>query len=301
MDATTAVVTAQGSINEGELKRKTRSLERAKANHLLRQLQLRLQYARLKVDHGWEKQCLNEIPLDHSRQAGHGYPSTTVLTSQLDPKFVSQQPQLDEKNPSSSLSFKLGPSPAEHHSITTEEDALKYLDENPSNSDLPSLAPNEPTVHSQGGSTSPHPPSNTASQAHVPAEAVSPARHSIHPLPNLVNPWLKLSGGNAPTFSTAMPQGPPASTSLSPTRYSSQISPASKAKVLGTATALTYDSFWSSVSGSDPNGAGQMSPDLLPTVTPVAMTVSKQGKGQPKVFDGSIAKRKSTSAQWPER
>ncbi|KAJ4474015.1 hypothetical protein C8J55DRAFT_562658 [Lentinula edodes] len=37
------------------------SMDKAKVSHLSRQLQLRLQYARLKVEHGWHKQNLNEV------------------------------------------------------------------------------------------------------------------------------------------------------------------------------------------------------------------------------------------------
>ncbi|KAF5364946.1 hypothetical protein D9758_008130 [Tetrapyrgos nigripes] len=43
-----------------ERKRKL-TLEKARAAHLSKQLQLRLQYARLKVEHGWHKQNLNEV------------------------------------------------------------------------------------------------------------------------------------------------------------------------------------------------------------------------------------------------
>ncbi|OJT08601.1 hypothetical protein TRAPUB_528 [Trametes pubescens] len=37
------------------------SLDKAKANYLSGQLRLRLQYARLKVEHGWQKQSLSEV------------------------------------------------------------------------------------------------------------------------------------------------------------------------------------------------------------------------------------------------
>ncbi|KAG1743684.1 uncharacterized protein EDB91DRAFT_1125355 [Suillus paluster] len=39
--------------NEAEQKKRKQTLERAKANHLSKQLQMRLQYAKLKVEHGW--------------------------------------------------------------------------------------------------------------------------------------------------------------------------------------------------------------------------------------------------------
>ncbi|KAL4071811.1 hypothetical protein J3A83DRAFT_2915444 [Scleroderma citrinum] len=44
-----------------EQKRRRQTLERAKMNHLSKQLQMRLQYARLKVEHGWQRQNLNEV------------------------------------------------------------------------------------------------------------------------------------------------------------------------------------------------------------------------------------------------
>ncbi|KAH9889066.1 hypothetical protein C8Q73DRAFT_655026, partial [Cubamyces lactineus] len=51
---------AEASQSNGD---KTRggSLDRAKANYLSGQLRLRLQYAKLKVEHGWQKQSLNEV------------------------------------------------------------------------------------------------------------------------------------------------------------------------------------------------------------------------------------------------
>ncbi|KAF5353920.1 hypothetical protein D9756_007098 [Leucocoprinus leucothites] len=55
-----STASAAAQANELEKKRK-QTLERAKANHLSRQLQMRLQYARLKVEHGWQRQNLNEV------------------------------------------------------------------------------------------------------------------------------------------------------------------------------------------------------------------------------------------------
>ncbi|KAF8128929.1 hypothetical protein EV363DRAFT_1105811, partial [Boletus edulis] len=57
--------------NELEQKKKRQTLERAKANHLSKQLQMRLQYAKLKVEHGWQRQNLNEVEnlyFHHSHQ-----------------------------------------------------------------------------------------------------------------------------------------------------------------------------------------------------------------------------------------
>lgn len=46
---------------EMEQKRRRQTLERAKMHHLSKQLQMRLQYARLKVEYGWQRQNLNEV------------------------------------------------------------------------------------------------------------------------------------------------------------------------------------------------------------------------------------------------
>ncbi|KAK7457095.1 hypothetical protein VKT23_010397 [Stygiomarasmius scandens] len=54
------MVSTPSPASMDEKKRKN-TLERARVVHLSRQLQLRLQYARLKVEHGWHKQNLNEV------------------------------------------------------------------------------------------------------------------------------------------------------------------------------------------------------------------------------------------------
>ncbi|KAG1752032.1 hypothetical protein EDB19DRAFT_1824436 [Suillus lakei] len=55
------VTLASPQPNEAEQKKRKQTLERAKANHLSKQLQMRLQYAKLKVEHGWQRQNLNEV------------------------------------------------------------------------------------------------------------------------------------------------------------------------------------------------------------------------------------------------
>jgi hypothetical protein len=55
------VTIASTQSNEAEQKKRKQTLERAKANHLSKQLQMRLQYAKLKVEHGWQRQNLNEV------------------------------------------------------------------------------------------------------------------------------------------------------------------------------------------------------------------------------------------------
>ncbi|KAG1807437.1 uncharacterized protein BJ212DRAFT_744412 [Suillus subaureus] len=55
------VTIASPQSNEAEQKKRKQTLERAKASHLSKQLQMRLQYAKLKVEHGWQRQNLNEV------------------------------------------------------------------------------------------------------------------------------------------------------------------------------------------------------------------------------------------------
>ncbi|KAH9064587.1 hypothetical protein EDB87DRAFT_1253007 [Lactarius vividus] len=46
---------------DNDTKRQRLTLEKAKVVNLSKQLQIRLQYARLKVEHGWQRQSLNEV------------------------------------------------------------------------------------------------------------------------------------------------------------------------------------------------------------------------------------------------
>ncbi|KAF9450862.1 hypothetical protein P691DRAFT_773611 [Macrolepiota fuliginosa MF-IS2] len=97
----TASAAAQASEME---KRRKQTLERAKANHLSRQLQMRLQYARLKVEHGWQKQNLNEVEnlyFHHSHQRGPKpyLPSPSFSVSTPNPaSLVSSLPKFSDES-----------------------------------------------------------------------------------------------------------------------------------------------------------------------------------------------------------
>ncbi|KAJ7242943.1 hypothetical protein C8J57DRAFT_447190 [Mycena rebaudengoi] len=286
MESTDSIVASQALANEVELKRKVRGLERTKVNHLLRQLQLRLQYARLKVDHGWQKQRLNEVEnlyfhqnkqgsteVDKPpRQNGTGYPSTALLTAPLDPQLLaSYQAQSDE--PNSSLSFKLGSS-ALYHIPTTDDDTLE-----PSKRSVPSTPQKDQQM---AGSSQPMvPPSGLFLRP-------------VNPRPNLINPWLKVSTPRSNTdgivsSSAAQQQGSssPSNDTTNQPRLAVKAAPPSN-------PALTYDSFWSSHSTavSVPKDGGTASST---SPTPASPTASRNGKGKGKarVVGGSISKRKS--------
>ncbi|TFK34627.1 hypothetical protein BDQ12DRAFT_726676 [Crucibulum laeve] len=102
-----STTSASTQASESEKKRKV-STEKAKASLLSQQLQMRLQYARLKVEHGWQKQNLNEVEnlyFRHSHQRGPKLPQITSSPNQCDTTpFNSTAP-----NPqtASSLSFRL--------------------------------------------------------------------------------------------------------------------------------------------------------------------------------------------------
>ncbi|KAJ7148699.1 hypothetical protein C8R43DRAFT_514815 [Mycena crocata] len=103
MDLTAPVVRVKEplSLSDADKKRKIRAMQRAKGNHLLRQLQLRLQYAKLKVDHGWQKQHLNEV-----ENLWHRERRTSDVN--IDPQLLLDQPRPDETGGGSSWSFALG-------------------------------------------------------------------------------------------------------------------------------------------------------------------------------------------------
>ncbi|KAI6126898.1 hypothetical protein F5141DRAFT_362433 [Pisolithus sp. B1] len=68
---------------EVDQKRRKQTLERAKVNHLSKQLQMRLRYARLKVEYGWQRQSLNEVEnlyFHHSHLRTSRVPPPATLT-----------------------------------------------------------------------------------------------------------------------------------------------------------------------------------------------------------------------------
>ncbi|KAG6829946.1 hypothetical protein H0H92_002850 [Tricholoma furcatifolium] len=93
MVVSTPLPANNGPAHDNE-KRRKQTMERARANHLSRQLQMRLQYARLKVDHGWQKQNLNEVEnlyFHHSHQRG-SKASPTIAPANLNVLLSSASP-----------------------------------------------------------------------------------------------------------------------------------------------------------------------------------------------------------------
>ncbi|KAG7441418.1 uncharacterized protein BT62DRAFT_937186 [Guyanagaster necrorhizus] len=225
----TASAAAVSLANE-EKKRK-QTMERAKATHLSRQLQMRLQYAKLKVEHGWTKQTLNEVEnlyFHHSHTRG---PRPTAPTNQL----LSESTLVLSDTPSprqSSLSFK---------SNISRASTLIDLDVP---TDIEVETTPDPTVHvSANSSFTPPPPAVAPLQPSpfLPDSALSRPRTqspSLSPVPTgktQTKPWP------SPTLT---PKRQPAKLLSAPDIYGKGQQPG---------PVLTYDSFWSKHTLSAPH------------------------------------------------
>ncbi|KAJ7248240.1 hypothetical protein B0H12DRAFT_1123716 [Mycena haematopus] len=265
---------------------KLRSLEKAKANHLLRQLQLRLQYARLKVDHGWQQQRLNEVENLYFRQQKQSespvkpaYPTTALLSTPLDPQILAQS-QPENPGSNSSLSFKL----------PVSSEAPEVLADAPPDHTMAAPASYE---HGSGGSQWPFDfPTHEAPQA-GPSSQIPPH------LPQDLSSWVHDVPDTAPTVvPQELPSPAPSAPLMTPSRF--VLPPRNQqSSSQGSSTAsLTYESFWSS-STAVPlpvvDGHWQMAPEAAPAAgfAPEPMFVPRNGKGKGTVAGGFVVKRKS--------
>ncbi|KAF9462538.1 hypothetical protein BDZ94DRAFT_1261137 [Collybia nuda] len=274
----TTVANNQSSESE---KRRKQTVERAKANHLSRQLQMRLQYARLKVDHGWQKQNLNEVEnlyFRHSHQRGpKPYPTPLIATTQRDPPFP---PSITNNTNQSSLSFKLGPSHLSR-SQTSAELALSSDDQSSvglsvsvSSTSFASL-PSPLVIPSPSGSVHMNSPTNPADSSSLVPMAVGEPKRSptSSTFPQTVTPPIitspppdfpaarsnSMSNTHSPRNSSS--PVPTWSAGSGPTSISKHYSrqpqahplPSPPADTYGFSNStsnLTYDSFWSAHSTS---------------------------------------------------
>ncbi|KAF7368898.1 hypothetical protein MVEN_00215700 [Mycena venus] len=275
---------------------KLRSSEKAKANHLLRQLQLRLQYARLKVDHGWQKQRLNEVENLYFRQQKQSdsvspvkptYPTTALLSTPIDPQLLAQS-QPEDIGPNSSLSFKL-PAPAPN--------ALEAPDG--VSADPIAAAPTS-YEHTNGSGqwlmdapTYAAPDAGPSTQTHAPPRPHHDPNlwtHNATHADDLVAATapIPLESSSAALASFTIEQ------SQSPSFSRTQPTPSAP-------SSLTYDSFWSSHNaGPLPDvtmdGHWQTGgPVLAAGFAPAPMFTPRNGKGKGKgrVAGGSVMKQKS--------
>ncbi|KAI0925236.1 hypothetical protein AcW1_007099 [Taiwanofungus camphoratus] len=70
----------QTSVFQVDQKRRRLTPDRARANYLCGQLRLRLQYAKLKVEHGWQRQNLNEVENLYFRHTQMHRPPPSIST-----------------------------------------------------------------------------------------------------------------------------------------------------------------------------------------------------------------------------
>ncbi|KAG6918801.1 hypothetical protein DXG01_011553 [Tephrocybe rancida] len=196
MVVSTTSPTNNGPAHDNE-KRRKQTVERAKANHM------RLQYARLKVDHGWQKQNLNEVEnlyFHHSHLRGPK-PSPTMMTATLnEPSTTYPSITSPSSNTSqSSLSFKLGPSSLSRGHT--------------SGSSSPSHADNVPPDSSAPQAISSHDPSLPLQSA--PAAVVNPSE-----LKSLIEMEAELENKplqEPPIITSSYAPPPPAGPSHTPT------------------------------------------------------------------------------------
>ncbi|KAF9531357.1 hypothetical protein CPB83DRAFT_100616 [Crepidotus variabilis] len=94
---------AQAAENDKRRKSATQlTIEKVKASHLARQLQMRLQYARLKVEHGWQKQNLNEVEnlYFHNSHLRGPKPFVSIPTPPIPvPTIITTQPSPERTQP----------------------------------------------------------------------------------------------------------------------------------------------------------------------------------------------------------
>ncbi|KDQ23059.1 hypothetical protein PLEOSDRAFT_162916 [Pleurotus ostreatus PC15] len=278
-------------VIEAEKKRKF-TLERAKANHLSRQLQLRLQYAKLKVDHGWQKQSLNEVEnlyFRHSHLHGH---KSQASAAPLVATTTSQNTSAVGGTTQSSLSFKLGSSfsmnslreddtPILERSIThlNESAGDIYVEQSTTRVDSTPFAgrSSQPSTSKTSQSLKSQPTELISSQApsnpHSSAPWPSPPLASSAPLP---------SSSSSSTASSSLYYRSSASTISS-----TQSNPAENRRFSN--TSLTYDSFWSSLGSTSSAEAGastsmsrtSASRDVNGKPGPAAGTTNIQGGYRP--------------------
>ncbi|KAJ7856755.1 hypothetical protein B0H14DRAFT_2752670 [Mycena olivaceomarginata] len=293
---------------------KLRSIEKAKANHviphsplaplpaglnlfsssflfvqLIKQLQMRLQYARLKVDHGWQKQRLNEVENLYFRQQKQSespvkpaYPTTALLTAPLDPQILAQShPEDPASGPNSSLSFRLPADAPTSHEHPNGTGGSQWL--------------NDATMTHAGPSNqtqTPPPP-----QRQPQADDLSAWVHDApDPVPTPQDP-----SSTAPASFTTQSQSqfqslPPSRHQHVQQHFASSAASAS-APVSSSPMTMTYDSFWSSTT----TGSSAVPlPYDWQTAGPAPMfTVPRNGnaKGKGRVAGGSgIVKRKTTQS-----
>ncbi|KIK63964.1 hypothetical protein GYMLUDRAFT_40177 [Collybiopsis luxurians FD-317 M1] len=233
--------------------------DKAKASHLSRQLQLRLQYAKLKVEHGWHKQSLNEVENLYFRRSHppsrHSSDRPTSQSSS-DTSFVSQ-PLLSQMKATHSDTNKSSASPepappSSRISLATDSSSSTVSqDRTTLSSDTASLSSNE-EIKPSHQATSSHTASKTSSALPSVMQTASPlsARAAEkQPAKSAAIPMFT-SGFQSQAASISTSSMPAYPASVSTPSSIPQFPILSNLPLLPSGPSLTYDSFWSSHTAS---------------------------------------------------
>ncbi|KAF8576780.1 hypothetical protein K439DRAFT_603091 [Ramaria rubella] len=284
------------------LEKRRKQIEKAKAAHLSRQLQTRLQYARLKVHHGWQKQTLNEVEnLYFHHYRARAPPRNTLKQEKSNANSGSQLSQTPLEHTTASASSDAVPLPENMNeqqeaspscviptSVIDAPDEEKALEMQVD----PPLAPSptpiaEPTPAITTASPQPHNLSTTITSPPTPQPpAVSKPlvpTTTMAPLPSgqttpntqVEQPSVYARIPYAPTRTAIVPPPPsrhppiprhPQMPSSSSSSRSRGHSPAMKhsSSMPGSNVALTYDSFWSSHSAATNKYRSALTPPAAP-------------------------------------
>ncbi|KAJ7171000.1 hypothetical protein C8R46DRAFT_1216594 [Mycena filopes] len=249
------------TLGLAETNPKPRPMEKAKVNNLLRQLQTRLQYARLKVDHGWQKQRLNEVENLYFRAqrqpvADAGKPPLAGTVPEYTPHLLSTplDPQLLAED-AAALSFKQLPGGSESNFAPLSAPESLAL------AQYTHAYTNSPSGSGSGWLASPQPPNATTTTT-----AVDP----------LLSQWIQLPP----------PPPPPSAPSHSQTQTTSTSYDAFWSSHAAAAQIQIQPAFMSTPTFASASGNGNG---------------NAKGKGKGRVHGGAVAKRKSPVAAAAQR
>ncbi|PPQ69261.1 hypothetical protein CVT24_000067 [Panaeolus cyanescens] len=294
-------MSASQSVEDKKRKQVSAGIDRMKANNMSRQLQLRLQYARLKVEHGWQRQNLNEVEnlYFHNSQMRSTKQAPEMATGSVPPMFVPLNPPARTGYSVPTFrSFKFRPN------LTPEMEPSLRTSGVPAANTL--STPASSATEQQTATVAPEPSktkdihmsvSTTENRTSTVAHGMSESRHipsavAATTAPQLVTPSTI---STAPTPSNQASQNPyaPLASSYKSASSSQQTKP-TQAKLISQlypygAPALTYDSFWSSHTGTNQKtqkpaiGLSDKSPNLqksgdLSTATSANRSSTNQGE-----------------------
>ncbi|KAF9643310.1 hypothetical protein BDM02DRAFT_3273107 [Thelephora ganbajun] len=220
LNAPATATTGNGVNSDNESKRQRSiytAFEKAKATHLSRQLRLRLQYAKLKVEHGWIKQNLNEVEnlyFRHSRKSRpESEPDESLERGELRP--LASVSRVDNNIPSPPINSPMDEGVLGEEPVRPPSND-RPLNHQPSSLSIPAEEATSTTLNSAGSIFHRQPTTNPAPQPSFSLTPHSPAPQNLSRQPTLSS----LDGSTGRSLGNS------------------------------SGSTLTYDSFWSSHSSS---------------------------------------------------